>query len=537
MRRSKMTMNNQETTTLNIYTVTQVFRAFSNDMTVQELAALLNVSYSTLARCKSGICPPSITFRALKNTFDHCKETYFQGSERRIYEATLQHLKSSRIDTASLTDVFETAGYDTFVNALLDSALANSGKAAASAPPAASEAIPDLKHHEASAAQDEVGASAQHLPGSVAIAQASSDQNPHIVKMPASAHGDPKVGIAGGLVGWIPIVALVAIGLLQVPLDELLKWITGNMKLFAAISLILAAAPVAFGLAVDAPIAWVRYKRRKPDATFSWDTWREVAKYGDPVDVLPGEGRFDASRPHLMFALLSNVTGMLCALSLIAFLAPLPGFLDYFAGHSWTEFFKASMVLAFFIAYHHTASQQRLPVPTAHGHAYNPDNYLYTRVHVWANIVHLVWTITLSAMFALCMLGYSIANFQRFDLPLSVLWPVAQAVLFLAYANISPYAMRVEVSSIGSFVASLVAIAVCMLGMVACFRFSWASVLATGAYLVLAAAAVAWRKNMDSDPKARAWIERESGSRVYGVLTATVIVALAAIGSYTSAIL
>ena len=57
---------------LTIYTLISMIRSFSNEITIKALAHKLGISYSTLARCKNGIWPPSITFDAMKNVIDGC---------------------------------------------------------------------------------------------------------------------------------------------------------------------------------------------------------------------------------------------------------------------------------------------------------------------------------------------------------------------------------------------------------------------------------------------------------------------------------
>jgi len=54
---------------ITIHTLTQLIRGFSNEITAKGLASQLGVSYSTLARCKNGVWPRSITNDALRRAF------------------------------------------------------------------------------------------------------------------------------------------------------------------------------------------------------------------------------------------------------------------------------------------------------------------------------------------------------------------------------------------------------------------------------------------------------------------------------------
>ena len=312
------------------------------------------------------------------------------------------------------------------------------------------------------------------------------------------------------------------------PLGRLISWIGANFALFVGISLLLAASPVLLGLGLDAPLAWARYRSRKPDASFSWASWRSVAKYGDPHLIADGKGRVDVSGAHLAFGLVSNLAGMACQIALFAFLAALPDAFAYLAEHDWTEYLKGAFAIGFFIAYHHTRSLQQKPKPATQGEGYHPDNYRYTRAHVWG--------ISLACIFALCVLGYGTAHFQQIELPPVALWAPLQTAAFLLYANTSPYAVRMQVASIGSLAPGLAACAVGLLCFVVCFRFGLASAAGLGICASLAAGAALAHVRLRSNPETRSWLASNRSSSIYGILIAGAVVAMCAIGIATQAI-
>ena len=105
-------------TKLTIYHITTVLRGYSNQVTVERLSADLGVSYSTLARCKSGKWPRSITFRAIKSAFSTYRSEFFGGSSKLIVEDSLSQLQHLGCDTAQLEEAYEKGGFDGFVSAL-----------------------------------------------------------------------------------------------------------------------------------------------------------------------------------------------------------------------------------------------------------------------------------------------------------------------------------------------------------------------------------------------------------------------------------
>ena len=106
-------------TKLTIYQIIAVLRGFSNQVTVERLSSDLGISYSTLARCKSGKWPRSITFRAVKNAFSTYRDDFFGGSSKLVVEDSLGQLQHLGCDTAKLAEAYEQGGFDAFVSALM----------------------------------------------------------------------------------------------------------------------------------------------------------------------------------------------------------------------------------------------------------------------------------------------------------------------------------------------------------------------------------------------------------------------------------
>ena len=104
---------------LTIYTLTSMIRSFSNEITTKALAHKLGISYSTLARCKNGIWPPSITFDAMKNVIDGCLAEYFSDDTDAFVGSALGFLKRSQIETESLREQYDVYGFDAFVTMLI----------------------------------------------------------------------------------------------------------------------------------------------------------------------------------------------------------------------------------------------------------------------------------------------------------------------------------------------------------------------------------------------------------------------------------
>ena len=110
---------------LTIHTLITMIRSFSNEITTTGLARKLGISYSTLARCKNGVWPPSITFDAMKSIFDGCLSEVFSDDADAFVHSALGFLSRENIATASLQKRFEDGGYDAFVTELICDAQQN----------------------------------------------------------------------------------------------------------------------------------------------------------------------------------------------------------------------------------------------------------------------------------------------------------------------------------------------------------------------------------------------------------------------------
>lgn len=488
---------------LNIYTLLMMVRGFSNEVTVNWLASQLGISYSTLARCKSGAWPRSVTFDAMKGVFDVCRDRFFDGDGSALVESALGYLERQGVATGNLASVYADAGYDAFAGALISAA-------------------------------HELDESPRKQRGNANAAPASSEG-----AVGTEAGGISVAGGFSGVVVALPVTVILLIGLLNVPLGNLFGWAVDNLYAFAAILLAIAALPVVLGSLVDAPLAWRAYRKAHPDAPEARRdrrSFRRVAKYGGIDEVVPGAGRFDLSRQHCEYQLACNVLGAMCSVSLLAFLVRQPGFTGFFASHQWTEFFKVGLAVGFFVAYGHNREHRNLPACAQAGARYNPDNYLPSRVHVWANTLHLVITFSLVCVLTLGLLAYSIANFRMRPAPLLILWPFAQTVVFLVWEGVSPIAEKMESLGVGAFVPGVIASSVGVAALVAvCYRPSWEGAAICLVCAVCLAGVLVWFRSFSSG-NVSAWVERGRHSGAYSLAVVAALAAMFVISVVTSAL-
>lgn len=213
--------------------------------------------------------------------------------------------------------------------------------------------------------------------------------------------------------------------------------------------------------------------------------------------VVAGAGRFNLTWPYLAYQPVCNLLTTLCYLAVFALMLALPGFGEFFRSHEWVEFLKVGIVVSYYVAWEFMHDQCAKPLvgdPSTEI-CENPDNYLPSRAHVWANTLHLVWTISLVIVGMLSVLAYSVVRFRTTPAPVELAWPCAAGVLFFAYASISPYAVRTRATGIGVFLPAVVAICVvfAVLALV-CFLPSVAGVALGVSCVACLAGAIAWTR-------------------------------------------
>ena len=395
---------------LNINTLILTIRSFSNEVTVNWLADELGISYSTLARCKNGQWPRSITIVAMENVLETCRVSFFDGEGDRLAKAVICALDERSIDTRALRRHLRERGYDSFLHALISTAQGRRVDAEPCEEPRDGREQPMRRNLWMSS-----------------------------------------------IVVSLPISVVLAIGLLNMPLSDMFLWATRHVALTCMLLVLLAILPTACGILVDAPLAWRAYMRKNPDTEFSLRTYALVSKYGSPNAVIEGAGRFDLGFRHCVYQTMCNVLGALCTISLFVCLASQPGFLSFFTSHEWIEFFKVGVVVGFYVAFSHSCEVSSQKPCTAIGETENPDVFLPTRVHVWANAAHLVVTFSLVCILVLGLLSFSFVMMRSYTAPLLLLWPYAQTVAFLAYSSISPYARSIRALGAGSFLPGIIA--------------------------------------------------------------------------------
>ena len=481
---------------LDAHTLTMVIRGFSNEITVRWLADKLCVSRSTLARCKNGAWPPSITLEAVYGAFEECRERFFEGDGDALARSAIMQLQGQGIQTLPLEQTLERNGYEAFLTTLLSHA--QSG-----------EPLEPLPHEDAAPASDSPPTVTEHP----------------IVREP-------------GLLLAIPLAVVLLMGLFNVSLASLLTWANDNWEVFALISLFIALLPAITGTLVDAPHAWHAFKKDHPDVPFSWQAFSRVSQLGGIEGIVPGMGRFHLAPLYFAYQPVCNILGAMCYLSLFYFLTTLPGFWEFFQGHEWIEYFKVGIAVAFFVAFGQMRdgySRDALESPPQDGMGENPDNYLPTRVHVWANTLHLVWTISLTIVLLLILLAYAVMEFRSMEVPLLTLWPIMQAMAFLAYSCVSPVAVRLRVTSVGIFAPGVALVAVGFITLtLVCFLPSWTQgVICLVCALCMLGAAL-WSRH-SAQAKA-AWVEQGRASAAYSIAIAACVFCLLAIALATNAL-
>lgn len=510
---------------VDIYTLLMAIRGFSNEITVRGLADKLGISYSTLARCKNGVWPRSMKLGAMRDVLEECRERFFEGDGEAMARAMMLQFKDSDVNVSPLETALADGGYEQFVDTLL---------LTAHTPQAKTQAAPE----DSAKPQVDEADQGQQQP-------AESDANPQDIEKPeppapTELYQDKQSRHARihDVLILLPFAAVLLAGVCNLSFSAMLPWIRDHQAVCAVALLVIAFSPVMTGTFIDSRIAWRTFARAHPNVRRTREAYRAVAKYGDIGRVEPRAGRFNLTTPYVFYQASCNVTGALCVISLYAFLFTLPGFEGYLVRNEWTEFFKVGIVVAYFIAYAHAREQIKRPRPAVPGDAMdeNPDNYLPSRVHVWANSLHLVCVISMIIGLLLTMIAYSISCFRQNEAPVLVLWPYLQTMLFLVQSSASPAARRIHATSVGIMAPGVLASAIGTAALVTtCFLPSWRTVVICAACAISAIVVLVWKAR--EQQVAPDWLAEGRQSRFYGIAIPAAVAMLLFLGAVSTTLL
>ena len=539
---------------LTIYTLTLLVRGFSNEITVRGLASRLNISYSTLARCKNGKWPRSVTIDSMRSVFEECRERYFEGDGNTLATSVVTQLKSQGIDTAALEETLGRDGYDAFLSELLATAASTPvARTSAKVDPAAgasisgADAVALEPSAEVTPVAGETVAETAPVVGEAATAEQDAptsgvliDEEESIGETDDVAEPSTVTLSFRDLLFGIPVVIILLVGLFRFSLSDFLVWANGNRLAFVAISVLIAVLPTIAGLLVDAPLAWHAFHQCHPEVPLTYETFTRVAKFGDSEGYVKGTGRVDLTPHHLVHQVLCNILGMETYVALLLFLFSLPGFEPFLKTHDWTDFFKAGIAVACLVALAHMRDQSTRPQPLIGEAASigdmdidNPDTFQTSRFHVWANNAHLVWTISLIVVLLLCLISYSVVMLRTIPAPALMGWPYLSSMLFFAYAHVSPYALRIQSMSIASFVPGVLATSLgFFLVATVCYLPSPGALLVASSSVLCSIFAIVFARTYVKRTQ-ETWFVQGSG-RTYTIAVIVFIASLFVIGIITS---
>ena len=478
--------------TLNIKTLTDIIRDFDSEITVNKLSSDLDISYSTFARAnRNESWPRSLTTGTVLNVLNGYCERFFGGDAQAMADFVLARLRAKGLATAALDDALQKDGFDAFL----------------------AELIAQIQNSQPGGAVKRLVPSARV---EAADDSAVSAAGPRLLSM-------RNVALA------LPVGIVLLVGVLNVSLTSALSWAIHHRIAFLVISIVISVLPAILGVLVDAPLAWRAHRKEHPDARFSWEAFARVAKFGAPEGIVAGAGRFNLTWPYLLFQPICNLAGMMCYQSLLVAVLSLPGFEGFLLSHEWIEFFKVGIVVSYYVAYSVMRDQQKRPL-MANPDSFiceNPDNYLFGRAHVWANVVHLTWTFSLVIILLLSLLAYSVTNFRIEPAPMMLMWPYLQGVLFFSFISTTSYAVKTRSTGMGIFLPGVLAESLGFLALALVFyQPSLGGLLLCACCAASLAATVVWTRTAREGELGK-WLSQVSYERIYATaITATILVLL-----------
>lgn len=224
--------------------------------------------------------------------------------------------------------------------------------------------------------------------------------------------------------------------------DLFLGLINLPLPVFAVLALTLAALPKAAGL-WEAYVVYRRYKKQSEGAGSFW----AVAKFGGEDEVVPGRGVFDTGRVNMQYGLFSNLTGALCSIAFYLHASGLGGFSSFIEDHPADVLLFLLILASAAISLCWDFLMQMRPLPEGTDSvSENPSNYLMGRLHVLANMLHLMLTLVFDGAMSIFLLWYGCEErSSRPGLSYSFVFVIFTIFIFLWFASVSPHARVLKV--------------------------------------------------------------------------------------------
>ncbi len=448
---------------LNIDTIIKILRSLNNQITVVRLSSDLDVSPSTIARCKSGKWPHSITLSALCKTFELYKKDFFENDPEKECAEILRILLAMDISTDKYEYIIRKEGYESFISSLVN----------------------DAYSHRAF------------------DANISTDNNVDLVDISDDAIlSDPtekeisayftNVDYSNSFISywntnWFYLflwsIALIIFALImniqEISLLELYTKILSMDSLsFFSITFMLAISRNLVGRYIDTPIAVKKFQKRTGKTNISPQSIVYISKYGSDSEIVPGEGRFNCEKNHLRYALFCNITSNMCAVSFFLSFKSLVTISPSYVTPPPTNFnffLIITLILSFICAFVSNYYEQTSGYPTYLSSLQeNQDNYRQDRIHVIFNNLYLIFNLFF-CFSSLIYLAYcfTINSADKIDIRPSYIMIIITSYLFFWFASVSPFAIDYNSTCAGAFiVAPLTIISLSIAGLIFCFKSS-----------------------------------------------------------------
>lgn len=298
--------------------------------------------------------------------------------------------------------------------------------------------------------------------------------------------GNVKPEIFRKVYFYLPTACIVALNLCGFSIVDALKWVYMNTDNYVLIIVLLVLSEPIGGL-IDAAIGLYEFRLRNGKIKLTNQQKYRVIKFGDDQELIRGAGRYDLSLPKICYGIMSNLTGAVCPLAILLLIKSLPNYLSFLDNTKWIEFLDICGALMVIPGIQQINAQQSKPYPDSvlNRLSVNPDNYLLNRFHVVGSLIVLWCTTVMVALLCISFFVYGIANFQRYELSISFVYPIAALTCYLFYQSVSKVSFTYQAVNSTAYKRGQIAILLIVFFSIILFRFSITTVEVIGISMFL----------------------------------------------------
>lgn len=265
-------------------------------------------------------------------------------------------------------------------------------------------------------------------------------------------------------------------------MSDFIVLLLNNTKEYILVSLLLAISTFGGGL-LDSAFALCGFCNKTTRKKLSKKSIYYIAKYGSEDCLIKGKGRYDLSLNNIAYDIISNLTGAICPIMMLAYIKTIPKYENFLQQTVWIDYISVFGPFMVIPSLSGVLNLQKKGYPNSiYNKGVNPDNYLMSRLHVAMGAVSLWFTNTMVLVLGFTYIVFSIMYPNSNSISWRIILPILALTMYITYQVFSGVTVLYNsVNVVGYRIGEAVIVAVVMITLI----FNWSIIAANTVILLL----------------------------------------------------